>query len=534
VSIDLREKARARLAAEQCAVRINRAAPVRFALAYPNAYRVGISSLGFQLVYRMINDCADASCERVFLPDPEDLKLHERTGTELFTLESQSPLSEFDVVGFSTAFEMDYLNVLRMLRLARIPIRSTERDDSHPLVIAGGPCATLNPEPLADFIDAFVIGDAEDIIARLAALILLHRSESRANRLAALAGLPGVYVPSVSRAPVRAVCRSLSNYPQDSCIASPEGEFGRIDLIEVGRGCGRGCRFCATGWVNRPPRFRDLPDRIESRRLGLIGAAVFDHPRAADLCRRIVASGGEFTVSSLRLETVTPEVAKLLAAGGQKTLTIAPEAGTQRLRRVIGKECGDDQIVAAVDAARSAGLRKVKLYFMIGLPTETDADVDSIADLLTRLAAEFPSIDLEASVSTFVPKPWTPFQWHPMEREPVLKKRFARLAGRLAAIRRIEFGGESPRLATVQGILARGDRQVGRLLEAALDNGGDYRAAIRETGIDVDWYAHRPRSIDEVLPWEFIDAGIDRACLWSEYQSALRDRGPGADEADCV
>jgi len=540
VGIDLVRKAQARVAAERGAVAVSRAARVRFALAFPNVYSVGMASLGFQLVYRMLNDLPDASCERVFLPDPPDLEEHLRTGAELFTLESQSPLAEFDVIGFSLAFEMDYLNVLRMLRPANVPIRSAERDETHPLVIAGGPCATFNPEPLADFVDAFVIGDAEEVIPELVGALLATEERDRVERLAALAGVGGVYVPRfyepeygalgelvrvrnlLPAQPLvkRPVCRGLSKFPAKSCIYTADAQFGEITLVEVARGCGRGCRFCVTGQINRPPRPRKFVGKLDGMRLGLVGAAVFDHPGAVDLCRRIVAAGGEFTVSSVRLETVTPEVANLLAAGGQRTVTIAPEAGSERLRRVINKHCTDDQILAAVSAARDAGLEKVKLYFMIGLPTETQADVESIPDLLRRLAREFPSLEFQASVSSFVPKPWTPFQWHPMERETVLKRRYATLSREIGAIRGVAFSGESPRLAMIQGLLARGDRRVGQVLETSLENDGDYRGAIRATGLDMAWYVHRQRACEEILPWDHIDIGIEKGRLWNEYQEA--------------
>ncbi|MCX8052534.1 MAG: radical SAM protein, partial [Armatimonadetes bacterium] len=244
-----------------------------------------------------------------------------------------------------------------------------------------------------------------------------------------------------------------------------------------------------------------------------------------DRCRRIVESGREFTVSSLRLEMITPEVARLLAAGGQRTLTIAPEAGTERLRCVIAKHCTDEQIRAAIAHAWNAGMDKVKLYFMIGLPTETDEDAESIAKLLLVLAAEFPGIQLQASVSSFVPKPWTPFQWHPMERENVLKRRYAKLLKEVAAIRGVTLSGESPRLSTIQGLLARGDRLVGRLIEAALENNGDYRDALRQTGIDTEYYLYRHRSSGEIFPWDHIEMGIDKEFLWNQYEQALRDSG---------
>ena len=250
---------------------------------------------------------------------------------------------------------------------------------------------------------------------------------------------------------------------------------------------------------------------------------MFDHPEAVDICRSIVDSGGEFTVSSVRLETVTPEIARLMIAGGQRTLTIAPEAGSDRLRRVINKSCTDGEILSAISAAREAGFARMKLYFMIGLPTETDDDITAIVDLARRLSREFPAMQFQISGGSFVPKPWTPFQWHPMERESVLKKRYARLRAGISSIKNAQFGGDGPRLAVVQGCLARGDRRLGAMLIEAVRNGGYYSAALRATGVDPAQYIYRERPEDELLPWDHLDMLVDKGYLLDEYKKALRE-----------
>lgn len=547
MAIDLREKARARFAREHGGVAIDRAASLRFALAFPNVYSVGMASLGYQLVYEMLNTHADASCERVFLPDPEDLAEHERSRTELFTLDSLSPLCDFDAVAFSISFELDYINVLRILRLANIPLRCADRDETHPLVIAGGICATFNPEPLAEFVDAFAVGDGEELIPALVDAMKSTLDRSREDTLAALACLPGIYVPqfhkpdydaqgcltSVMNLPpapervYRSITANLASYPAGSTIRTPEAEFGEIQLLEVSRGCGRHCRFCVAGYVTRPPWAREIGDMPDCVKLGLVGAAVFDHPEAENICQTIIDSGGLFSVSSVRLETVTAEVARLMVRGGQKTLTIAPEAGTDRLRAVINKPSTDEDIRSAISHASKAGLDRVKMYFMIGLPTETDEDTAAICDLVSRLAIEFSSVSLAVSVSCFVPKPWTPFQWHPMERERVLRRRLTSVKKGIGAIGGIQVSSESPRLATVQGYLARGDRRMGDLLEEALSNGGDYPAALRVTGLDVAAYLYRIRKEDEVLPWDHVYIRVRKSYLWREYLKSLKGESTG-------
>jgi radical SAM superfamily enzyme YgiQ (UPF0313 family) len=258
-----------------------------------------------------------------------------------------------------------------------------------------------------------------------------------------------------------------------------------------------------------------------TQRYGLVGSAVFDHPDAVHFCRQLLAHNLSFSVASLRLETVTQEVASLLAASGQKTLTIAPEAGTERLRRVIGKACFDEQIDHVVNNARRAGLERVRLYFMIGLPTESEHDIDSIATLTGELAGKYYDLDFEVSVSSFVPKPWTPFQWHPMAKESTLRNRLLRLRKALQRIPNVNLSAESPRLSVVQGLLARGDRRLSRMLELAVEYEGDYRAALRDSQIDLDWYIYRHRDQHEVFPWDHIVVDIDKDWLWREYQRAL-------------
>lgn len=515
---------KARLAREKGGVTIDRAAAVRFALAFPNEYRVAMASLGYQLVYRMINDLPNASCERVFLPEPADLKEYIRTRTELFTIESLSPLSEFDVLGFSISFEMDYLNVLRVLKLSNLPIKCADRDDYDPIVIAGGPCATFNPEPLADFIDAFVIGDAEDVLPAMVDVLEAGRDKPRADTLNGLASVEGVYVPALGNKAVRRIAMDLNAHPASAVIRTDEAEFGDTELVEIARGCGRKCRFCVAGHINRPQRPRDISHECNGSKVGLVGAAVFDHPDAKGICESIVESGGQFSTSSIRLETVTSELVSLMTQSGQRTLTIAPEAGSSRLRHVINKDATDEQIFSAVSSAYNAGINRVKLYFMIGLPTETNEDIISIIDLVSRLAGEFATINFQVSASSFVPKPWTPFQWHAMERENILKKRYAMLRAGISSIKGANFSGESPRLATIQGYLARGDRRMSAVLEAALESDGDYSAALRDTGIDIAEYIYRTRDFDEKLPWENnIDNRLSRDYLWNEYQKALSE-----------
>ncbi len=533
--MDIRQRIRQRRDSEIGAQRVNPAADISIALAYPHTYRVGMASLGYQLVYSMFNSQPGTACERFFLPDVEDMRGF--ADFDLLSYESLSPVSRFDAVAFSLHFELDYLNVLRMLAASVIPVRRSDRTEVHPLVIAGGPSPTFNPMPMSEFVDVFVIGDAECVVEPLTVLMKQHAGGDREVLLGELARIPGLYVPGYSQSAGRALCENLDGFPSASTIRSPEAEFGDTTLLEVARGCARGCRFCAAGHIGRPMRPRTLPGHPEACRYGLVGAAIFDHPNALDLCSRIVDSGGSFSLSSVRLETISDTSAHVLRQAGQRTLTIAPEAGTDRLRRTIGKPCSEERILAAAMCASKHGMETIKLYFMVGLPTETDADVEAICHLAGLVAGQspdrplalletkgggrgVPDLRVSVSVSCFVPKPWTVFQWAAMEDERVLRRRLSIVDSGCVRMSRVSVSTESPRLAVVQSLISRGGPEVSEVLAAALLNGGDYRKAIRDTGINLSCSTGK-RTSDEVLPWDHIDLGLDRGRLWDEYCAAV-------------
>ena len=537
------EDARRLLARETGAVRKPHHGRLRIALAFPNVYRVGMSSLGFQLVYGALNAIPDVVCERVFLPDPQRIADLQRSGTPLFTLESQTAVRDFDVLGFSVAFELDYIHVPRILGLSGLPPLAAERDESHPLVIAGGPAVTFNPEPLADFTDAFLIGEAEDALPEIVDAIRSGADRSRDQLLRGLAGVKGVYVPRfytpryrgdglIERVDVaagvpqkvsRRVTEDLDSHNASSLIITPDTEFADMTLTEAIRGCGRKCRFCAAGYINLPPRPRRVAVPDGARRIGLVGSAVFDHPDARSICEALVERGRLFSVSAIRLESLTRELAGLMRQGGQETITLAPEAGTQRLRNIINKPTTDDEIFRAVTAAYTAGFRRMKLYFMVGLPTETEEDAAGIIDLVARIADRYPSLSLQLSVSCYVPKPWTPFQWLPMAPERDLSARLALLRRMVARMRRVSLSAESPRMSVVQAWLARGDRRVSAVLLQTVEH-GSYARSIAEAGLDPSFYAHRQRGREDTLPWDHIDLGVRKDFLWREYQKSLEEK----------
>jgi radical SAM family uncharacterized protein len=556
MSWSLKKKAQTLLAAEQGTVRKDWGGKIAVALIYPNAYAVGMSNLGFQTIYQHLNALPDVVCERVFLPDPGDITEMQRTQSPPFSLESQRPLTDFHMLGFSVTYEGDYINVLRLLDLAGIPLRAVDRRPHDPLVLMGGVCAFSNPEPVAPFMDFIVVGEGEELVAELMAAYR-ERYRDRASFLDLLVALPGVYVPERydvryadddtlaevtpgGGAPAIVVKRRLRDvnaFRTIAAVKTPNAEYGHMALLEVGKGCGRGCRFCLEGQVYRPVRHRSvaaLRETIEQlardgeTRIGLVGACVSDYPWIGELLKVVEDNGMELSISSLRADSLTEDLAASLARGGHRTLTIAPEAGTERLRRAIRKAITDEQILGACDLVRAQGIPNLKTYFMIGQPTETDDDVAAIPDLARRMLDRLRALDrqgrpfgrLTLSISSFVPKPWTPFQWAPFAGAGALAAKLDTIKRGVGGMATVRVLHENPREAALQALLARGDRRVGDFLERAARLGGDWRRALREWGGDLDFHTTRARGLDERLPWDHFDVGVKKAGLIREWERA--------------
>jgi radical SAM superfamily enzyme YgiQ (UPF0313 family) len=530
------------------------------ALVYPQIYPVAMGNLGFQAIYHLLNEQTGLVCERAFLPSPEAWEEHRRTRTPILTLESQRPLTDFAAVAFSISFEADYPYVLQLLAGAGIPLRAADRGPGDPLVLAGGVATFLNPEPLSPFIDAFFLGEGEagavpffEFVAggaptpdRTALLQDLARTVTGAyvpagytphyhpdGTLAAFEAAPGY--------PDRVVAPhlpELAPYPTHSHLLAPQSEWGEMFLVETGRGCSRGCRFCAAGFVYRPPRERPLEELwtqaaqgvMAQRKIGLVGAAVSDHPAIKDLCRKILAAGGTIGISSLRADSADAELFQLLAQGGVRSVALAPEAGSDRLRQVLNKGLSRDDLAQAALALSQAGIPQLRLYFMVGLPTETVDDAAEIPRLVKYLEHTVVKASqgkkhlglITLSLSSFVPKPFTPFQWVPFMDVAELKKRLKLVSREFHGIKAVRVHTDLPKWAYVQALLARGDRRVADILLKAQTRG--WTRAFRESPINPDFFTLRDRRPDELFPWDFIDHGLKKDYLWEEYQRALEGK----------
>ena len=540
---------------EDSRVTINPHAEQKVAIVYPNTYFVGMSNLGLHIIYEEINLHPSSVCERIFLPEKKELDVYDKTKTPLMSVETQRPMHQFDVVAFDVTFEMDYFHIPLMLRYGRVPVMSEDRTGFDPIVIAGGPCATFNPEPFADFIDAFIIGEGEGIVTAVLERIRKGREngESREETIAALAQIDGVYVPvlytpryddnkcfvgyDIADGAPKIIRRHFEPLMSggETVIATNFTEFGAMYIIEVARGCGRHCRFCMAGYCFRVPRVRSLDilkegvDRAEKlgKKVGLMGAAISDYPEVDELVTYIRSKDMRYSCASLRADSLTQAVVDGLAESGQKTITIAPETGSERLRRVINKGISEENLRTAAQLSAKSGIQHMRLYIMIGLPTETDEDIDAIVGLAERTQAHMAEVGckgrLTLSINPFIPKPFTPFQWMAMDHQKSVEKKLQYIKKSLQKNRRIEVLVESPKEAYIQGVLARGDRRLGKVLAAcALDRGSkSFKSEMKKAGLDMDDCNYRERKFEDYLPWSHLDMGLNDGYLEQEWQRAV-------------
>ena len=557
----------------------------KMAFAFPDVYEIGMSHIGGKILYGLVNEKSQHLLERTYAPWPDMEERMREEKIPLYTLESFTPLKDFDVVGFSLQYELTITNVLNMLDLAGIPVLAEQRSDQDPLITAGGPVA-FNPEPFADFFDVFLIGDGEELLLEFLDMVDQTRNLERRQRLQKMAEIPGIYVPSLyeveyhedgtikSRVPLyggvpervrKRVIPDLdyAYFPDKPIIPYMNIVHDRA-VLEVMRGCQRGCRFCHAGVVYRPVRERSLEvlkkqAELQLKNTGyeeisLASLSTLDYTGVDRLVRHLVCSYGErgigVSLPSLRVDAFSIDLANEVQKVRKTTLTLAPEAGSQRLRDVINKNVSEEQVIEAVEAAFQSGWNAVKLYFMIGLPTETEADLEGILDLVNKVRETGQkysrrSVEVRASIAAFVPKAHTPFQWVVQNTAGELedKRRYMMRQKRKG----IKLSFHESYTSLVEGALARGDRRLGRVIFHAWQNGCKFDSwseyfqldqwvqAFQACQIDMDFYTQRMRSMDEIFPWDFIDTGVSRKFLQSEYNKALQgELTPDCRIADCT
>jgi len=520
-----------------------------------------MSNLGFLSVFREAAETFDVAVERAFLPEPHHEYALKKAGKTVLTLESRRGLREMDLLLFSISFENDYLNVLKILDLSGIPLRSSARDKGYPLVGAGGAAVQINPETISPFVDFFALGEGEGLTSDILELIRDRGGRRGRNHdiLDGLSEIGGIYVPqrfeadydgrgrlasfvNISGGSDRVTARkaaSLAGMSLCSPILSPDTEFSDMLLVELERGCPFGCAFCVASALYAPVRMRPESDILAdvetgmgmTGTVGLVGPAVSSHPGLVRILERIRQRGGAVGLPSVRTELLTDEGIGLLSELGVKTLTIAPEAGTESLRKVIGKAMSDDEILGLTGRAAAAGITGVRLYFLLGMPGETESDIRAISDLAKRVRHTIVSATrgkgktgrVTVSLTPLVPKPHTPLMWMAMEDRKVLSKKIARVQSALRGVGGISVVFEPPKWSYVQALLSRGDRHIAEILERAAMGDGDWNAAFRGSPVNPDFYVLRRRDADELFPWDFIDLGLDKKKLLARYEKIMGD-----------
>ena len=530
-------------------------------LAYPHYYRTGMSNLGFQTVYKIFNEQPSFLCERVFLPAAGDeAEFATRLRADFVSIENQKPIAEFDILAFSLSFENDYPNILTMLELAGIPLMANERSENYPLVVGGGIAATLNPEPIACFFDLFILGEAEESLPVFARIYEDARRSglSRQEMLIKMQKtLPQAYVPGlyevkyfadsriektesiVSGMPARikiVPIKDINSFCTEEVISAPRTEMEDMCLIEVNRGCARACRFCAASFIYRPVRFRSYEQIVlainrgltKKKKIGLVGTAVSDHPDLSRICEYVLAKNGQTGIGSLRVDQINETIVRLLKANGIETVALAPEAGSQRLRDLLRKGIAEEDILRSAALLIENEMTNLRLYFMIGLPTEEEKDIDAIISLTKKIQQHvlqhtsgkriFRSITL--SINQFIPKPSTPLQWCALSDVNSVGKKIKKIVSAFGPDKQIKVIHDVPKWNYVQALLSLGDRKTGEILLAVHRLRGNWAQALKEVNINADFYVYRQKQFDEILPWDIIDLGTSKKALISECKKA--------------